>query len=582
MFKDSTLDKQLDLEEAYNKHNIDKIIIRQIDTTEKLYQDTKWHLLMQCADMLDGEEITLEALNESLWIEILRDPKEKHVQSIGTLIGNRFGLQGVASITAGTRILEAASHLDLYDLVIFERSKIIRPNLKLDQGTLTVLNNLMYQPPMVCKPNEWTENNTGGWLSVDKHCVLGKGNSHSQRQNLKCLNKLQQLEWIIDEQIMFGFADQDEFKGDNAIFIEYLNTPFYFVWRYDKRGRMYSEGYNINLQSSEYRKAMISLNYPEVVTPEGLDWMKIAVANAFGLDKLPFNSRIAWFESQDDFFPDVADEPIMATKLLRAYQDAEDGKLVSCNMFLDATASGIQIMAALSNCATTARAVNMIGDERADVYSEVAAVMNKELDSSEAVNRDDTKKPVMTHFYNSVEGPKRNFTDNQVKAFYNALDGAFAGAQDVLESINYCWSDKDVFAWTLPDGHRAVVRSKVTEGTTVPLADSDFYYEYTAYKASGNMRHLAPNIIHSIDGWIAREMVRRCNFALAHIHDAFTCHPNNMGEVVETYKVLLAEICDSNMLQDILREITGNKGLIYDKLGPSLAKEVLASTHSLS
>lgn len=582
MHTDSTLDQQLDLEEQYNKHNIDKIILNQIDTTDKLYQDTKWHLLMECSDMLEDDKVSLDDLNNALWIEVLRNPQEKHIQSIGTLVGNRFGLQGLPSITAGTRILEAAAHLDLFDMIIFDRSKIIRPNLKLDLDTLATLDNLMYQPPMVCKPNDWTSNRDGGWLSVDKHCVLGKGNSHGQNQNLMCLNTLQHVRWKLDQSIMFNFADKNEYKGDNALLINYADKPFYFVWRYDKRGRVYSEGYNINLQSNEYRRAMVSMDYPEVVTPEGMDWMKVAVANCFGRDKTTFGERINWFDQQLDFNINDADEPIMATKLLNAFQDAEDGKLVNCNMFLDATASGIQIMAALSNCATTARAVNMMGQDRDDLYGEVAVVMNTELGLHNQVDRDDTKKPVMTHFYNSVEGPKRNFNDEQIQAFYNALDGAFAGAQDVLESINQCWTDKDEFSWTLPDGHRAVIRSKITEGATVPLGKTDFYYEYTAYKASGNSRHLAPNIIHSIDGWVAREMVRRCPFPLAHIHDAFTAHPNYMSIVCQTYNVLLAEICDSDLLQNILREITGNKELVYNKLGSSLAENVLESTHTLS
>jgi hypothetical protein len=582
MHNDSTLDRQLDLEDRFNKHNIDKIILNQIDTTDKLYQDTKWHVLMECSDMLEDHDLGLDDITNALWIEILRNPQEKHIQSIGTLIGNRFGLQGLASIAAGTRVLEAAAHLDLYNMIIFDRSKIIRPMLKLDTDTLTTLDNLMYQPPMVCKPNDWTSNRDGGWLSVDKHCVLGKGNSHGQRQNLDYLNKLQSIPWVLDPHIMFNFSDGNEYKGDNALFLDYMNTPFYFVWRYDKRGRGYSEGYNINLQSNEYRRAMISMDHSEVVTPEGMDWLKVAVANTFGHDKATFSERIAWFESQDDFFIDCAEEPILAAKFLKAYQDAEDGESVRCNMFLDATASGIQIMAALSNCFTTAKAVNMVGDEREDIYGEVATVMNQFLDTTDAVCRDDTKKPVMTHYYNSIEGPKRNFNDAQIDAFYSTLNGAFEGAQDVLESINLCWSDDAEFAWTLPDGHRAVIRSKVTEGTTVPLIDTDFYYEYTAYKPSGNSRHLAPNIIHSIDGWIAREMVRRCPFPLAHIHDAFTAHPNNMGVVCDTYNVLLAEICDSNLLQDILREITGDKGLVYNKLGSSLSEEVLISTHTLS
>ena len=582
MYIDKTLDQQLDLEEQFNKHNIDKIISEQIDSNDKLYQSTRWNILMECSEMMEEHELSLEDMTMSVWIEILRNPKEKHIQSIGTLIGNRMGLQGLPSVQAGVKLLEATASLELFDLIIFDRSKIVRPLLRLDEETLTRIEKLQYQPPMVCRPNEWTDNSNGGWLSLTKHAVLGKGNHHNQRLNLKCLNKLQQIAWTLDASILFKFVDENEYKGDNQIFIQYLDRPFYFVWRYDKRGRMYSEGYNINLQSNEYRKAMITMCNDDTFTPEGMEWTKVAIANAFGQDKLTFKERVKWFNRRIHFDTSTADEPIIATKMLETYQKAEDGEPVAANMFLDATASGIQIMAALSGCRKTASAVNMVGEDREDIYEHMAVNMNAQLQPEDWVTRDQCKYPLMTHYYNSKERPKQDFNPNQLVAFYAMLEGAFPGAEDVLDSINQCWIDKDVYEWTLPDGHRAVIRSKITEGATVPIAGTEFFYEYTAYKPSGNGRHLAPNIIHSIDGYIAREMVRRCPFPLAHIHDAFTTHPNNMGFVCQTYREIIAEICDSNLLQDILQEVTGNPRLIYNKLGSSLAAEVLESKHMLS
>ena len=352
---DQTLDLQLDLEAQFNKHNIDKIITNEIDSTQKLYQDSKWHILMECSEMMEEHSLSLEDMTNALWIEVLRNPQEKHIQSIGTLIGNRLGFQGLDSVKAGTELIEATAHLTFFDLLMFDRSKIVKPLLGLDTDTLTKIEGLMYQPPMVCKPNEWVNNRDGGWLSVDKHAVLGKGNHHNQKLNLDCLNKLQNIPWVIDGQIMWQFnqENQHDFKGDSQIFMKYMDTPFYFVWRYDKRGRMYSEGYNINLQSSEYRKAMISIDKSEVTTPRGMEWLKVSIANAFGMDKRTFKERIKWFNRKRVFDIKKADDPIIATKMLHAYEQADAGKPIKANMFLDATASGIQVMAALSECHKT-------------------------------------------------------------------------------------------------------------------------------------------------------------------------------------------------------------------------------------
>ena len=44
------------------------------------------------------------------------------------------------------------------------------------------------------------------------------------------------------------------------------DNEFYFIWKYDKRGRMYSQGYDINLQGSEYKKATIEFSKQELIT----------------------------------------------------------------------------------------------------------------------------------------------------------------------------------------------------------------------------------------------------------------------------------------------------------------------------
>lgn len=52
-------------------------------------------------------------------------------------------------------------------------------------------------------------------------------------------------------------------------------------------------------------------------------------------------------------------------------------------------------------------------------------------------------------------------------------------------------------------------------------------------------------------------MVRRCDFELAHIHDSFWTHPMNMNLVRQTYVDILSEIAESDLLEDIMSELTG-------------------------
>ena len=80
----------------------------------------------------------------------------------------------------------------------------------------------------------------------------------------------------------------------------------------------------------------------------GIEYIKIAAANEFGMDKLTWQGRIDWFNNNvTDLYALVskAANRFLFTKAVNAYFDAVDGKPTGYIMALDATASGLQIMA---------------------------------------------------------------------------------------------------------------------------------------------------------------------------------------------------------------------------------------------
>ncbi len=69
------------------------------------------------------------------------------------------------------------------------------------------------------------------------------------------------------------------------------------------------------------------------------------------------------------------------------------------------------------------------------------------------------------------------------------------------------------------------------------------------------------NIIHSIDAWVCREIVKRLNLLdidVSPIHDSFGVHPNHCDELRRVYRELLAELYESDILTNLLKEITGS------------------------
>lgn len=153
-----------------------------------------------------------------------------------------------------------------------------------------------------------------------------------------------------------------------------------------------------------------------------------------------------------------------------------------------------------------------------------------------------------------------------------------------MDTINACWDDSaDHHSWVMPDGHTVYV--PVVEGVNATYMDDDLgdipirYYEQTS---SENYRSLCPNVIHSIDGYIAREMIRRCDFQLSHIHDCFLFSPDHMQDVARTYREIMAEVAKGDIFQSILQQITGDNASTVTKYSDNLDQDILNSSYMLS
>ena len=354
----------------------------------------------------------------------------------------------------------------------------------------------------------------------------------------------------------------------------------------------------------------------------GSEMLQIDMANCYGLDHETWIDRLLWAEwhehsilgyhSSEQLIKEAA-EPLLMRKAILAYQAANDGEAIGHNMFMDATASGLQIMACLSGCKKTAIQVNLINTgKREDVYLHVSKAMNGKLDKFDQVSRDDIKKPLMTHYYNSLlrplvmlgkivtttEDPDYLATDPKtgthygntpkLKAFYGMLADNFPGAEAVMNLLNQCWDNMALeHKWTLPDGFVARVKVTTKKDARIQvteLENTTFTYRFELNTPSDKSTSLVPNVIHSIDAYIVREMIRRADkegFELAHIFDCFTCHPNYMGRVIELYKEILAEIADSNLLADIMSELLGEVCELT-KFSDDLAQDILKSQYPLS
>lgn len=193
-------------------------------------------------------------------------------------------LKGYSGIDAMEKAAEiwVACQGDLYDIIYINQVPYIEPHYTVSKETKEILEQKQYLLPMVHPPLKWSNNFDGGWLLHRKCAIHGKINHHGLPQALDSLNILQNIEWELDLDMLNyeeepnkptdTMAKREQFlrlkQSSRAAYEEIveMGNSFYFVWRFDKRGRMYSQGYQINLQSTGYKKSLLNFSNKQVIT----------------------------------------------------------------------------------------------------------------------------------------------------------------------------------------------------------------------------------------------------------------------------------------------------------------------------
>lgn len=207
------------------------------------------------------------------------------IQGVCTALAPLLNSKLIEGVRTAAEIL-AVCEGKLYDLLAHDYegnptgTLALEPKITPSLSVLSRIEEFMYVPPMVLAPKPWKTNTGGGHYTQEESCILGQHNHHKDAQALDCLNILQEIEWELDPIIM-QLKEQPnkvldtpekviQFKimkiTSSRIYKEYCAIPFYFMWKFDKRGRMYSSGYHINFQSTDYKKALLSFVKQEVIT----------------------------------------------------------------------------------------------------------------------------------------------------------------------------------------------------------------------------------------------------------------------------------------------------------------------------
>ena len=398
----------------------------------------------------------------------------------------------------------------------------------------------------------------------------------------------------------------------------------------------------------------------------GLEYLKIDIASNFGLDKKTWNQRIEWYdqnESKLDTLIKKADTPALFYAGMEAMKKAKAGEPSGYPISLDATSSGLQILACLTGDRKAAELCNVINTgKRQDAYMVIYHRMLDKIGGQVGViKRDDTKQAILTSLYGSQAVPKQVFgTGALLSVFDNTMSESAPAAWDLNKAWLALW-DPTVWehSWTLPDNFHVHVKVMGEEVETIHVFETPIDISRYVNMPVEEGRSLGANTTHSIDGYVVREICRRCNydvdqikrirqmieeikggyepthhvdanfemvktlmqlwektgmlsarifdhldytnirhvnlepieellatlpsrpFKVISIHDCFRCLPNYGNDLRMQYNRQLFEIARGNLLQHIMRAITG-RAIVIEKLDPEMYKDILDSDYALS
>lgn len=125
-------------------------------------------------------------------------------------------------------------------------------------------------------------------------------------------------------------------------------------------------------------------------------------------------------------------------------------------------------------------------------------------------------------------------------------------------------------------GNATKVQYYVNQWTRSGMADVVILPHLTAE----NISEVPTGLLEKLDT-IIQGMLEYQSFEVVTIHDEFKCHPNNMNALRQQYINVMAELAESNVLDDILSQIHKKSGH-FKKLSNNLGDLIRQSNYALS
>ena len=372
---------------------------------------------------------------------------------------------------------------------------------------------------------------------------------------------------------------------------QFKHKTFYVPWSFDYRGRAYPIPAFLTPQDTDFGKSLLIFDEETVVTPEAEKWLAFQVATTFGLDKSPMEERQDWVKENTSLITLIACDPYRNVsewenveepwQFLAACDEyyhcviAKDRHTTTLAIAIDATCSGLQILAGLAKDAKTAELVNVTRSPMPqDAYKVVAMQSRGEIPPRlrQHWDRKKVKRVVMTIPYNAKPYSNRAYIRDAFKdigvdiekdeltqtvtAVRNAMHKVVPGPMAVMK-----WIEDEVskaisrgeseLTWVTPSGFivkQKLMKKRIERLTLQLLGECRLHVATDDTDEVDKARHkaaTAPNLIHSLDASLLHLATIRFKHPIALIHDSVLCRATDMSIlstlVRETYMQLFAK-----------------------------------------
>jgi hypothetical protein len=290
--------EQVVIEDKYNKKNIKGKILEDINKSldfglkaihTKLLKALDTYLSNSYYESKNKRIANLRCkfLDETIAIEILiialqLDTWSMIQQPVGKLAAVLNYKDEWEGVRIAADLIGLAVNIDLLDIEKdADNNHTVKSRYGLDDTVIDFIRETKYLPPMIVPPKKLRFNSSCGYLTIKESIILGAGNHHEEHQALDILNILNKVRFSLDEDVLklkeepskkcVTTTQKNEFnrmaKESRKVYKDLLafGNVFYLTNKVDKRGRIYSQGYHVNIQSSEYKKALLNFTRKELI-----------------------------------------------------------------------------------------------------------------------------------------------------------------------------------------------------------------------------------------------------------------------------------------------------------------------------